>query len=196
MLDIPSQQRTAIATGRELTFGQAQRDMRHAYFGGAPGVFVSSLAWLAAGIVALSQPPARVVLALFAGGMLIHPLSLLLCKLLGRPGAHAKGNPLGALALESTVWMLLGMILAFGLSLWRAELFLPAMLLIIGGRYLTFATVYGMWLYRACGLALAAVGFALGALSAPMAVGAFTGAAIEMIFAAALYLPSRQDAGQ
>ncbi|MEH6434674.1 DUF7010 family protein [Massilia sp. DD77] len=173
------------------TFADAQRDMRHAYAGGAPGMLVSSLVWMGAGLVAMTGTAQNAVLALFVGGMLIHPLGMLLARLLGRPGNHAKGNPLGSLALESTVWMLLGFALAYSLSQWRSELFFPAMLLTIGGRYLSFATVYGMRIYWACGAALAAAGFLLAGKGAPMANSAFAGAAIELVFAVAIFARER-----
>lgn len=175
----------------KLSFADAQRDMRDGYLGGAPGMFASALVWLAAGCVALYDTPNRAVLALFAGGMLIHPLGVMLARLLGRPGAHKKGNPLGGLALEGTIWMLLGLALAYGISLWRSELFFPAALFIIGGRYLSFATVYGMRIYWACGAALAAAGWLLAAKALPMPAGAFAGAAIEACFAVAIYFMQR-----
>ncbi|MDB5951470.1 MAG: hypothetical protein JWR65_3325 [Massilia sp.] len=165
--------------------------MCYAYLGGAPGVLASALAWFTAACVAMYGTAQKAVLALFAGGMMIHPLGVLISKGLGRPGAHVKGNPLGNLALEGTVWMLLGLVLAYGLSLWRIDMFFPAMLLIIGGRYLTFATVYGMRIYWACGVALAAAGFLLSANFASPANGAFVGSAIELVFAVTIYVIDR-----
>ncbi len=179
-----------------MTLAQAQRDMRSAYAGGAPGVLASATMWFAAGCVALYSAPQKTVLALFFGGMMIHPLAVVIAKGLGRRGAHAKGNPLGALALEGTVWMLLGMVLAYGVSLWRIELFFPAMLLTIGGRYLTFATLYGMRLYWACGVVLAAAGYLLAASAASLAMGAFAGAAIELVFAILIFIGQRGAAPQ
>ena len=48
------------------TTEQAQRDMRVAYFSGAPGVFASAAVWLVAGAVALqataAHGPARVLM--------------------------------------------------------------------------------------------------------------------------------------
>ena len=87
---------------------KAQADMRFGYFGGAFGLFASAAMWLAAGGVAATGATKSAVIVLFVGGMLIHPLAVLACKLAGRPGAHARENPLGALALESTVILLLG----------------------------------------------------------------------------------------
>ena len=121
-----------------MTADQAQHDMRLSYFSGAPGMLASALAWVVAGVVALQVSASSAVLALFAGGMLIHPVGVLLCKALGRTGKHTKGNPLGALALESTGWLLLCLPIAYAVSQFNVKWFFPAMLFVIGGRYLTF----------------------------------------------------------
>ncbi|MDN3919313.1 DUF7010 family protein [Roseateles violae] len=172
----------------------AQADMRRSYLSGAPGMLASALAWLVAGAVALWGSPAGAVLALFAGGMLIHPLGVLLCRALGRPGRHAKSNPLGALALESTAWLILGLPLAYAVAQHHMPWFFPAMLLLIGGRYFSFQTLYGLRSYWACGAALALAGYLLAAAKAPPHLAAFAGAAIETAFAAALLLQSRRAA--
>jgi len=179
-------------TERHWTIADAQRDMRQAYWHGGPGVLVSGTAWLAAGLVALAGTPQQAILALFVGGMAIHPLATLVCRLLGRSGAHARGNPLAALAMEGTLWLLLGFALAYGLSLWRSELFFPAMLLTIGGRYLTFATLYGMRIYWIFGAALSGAGMLLANSGAPMAASALIGGAIEIVFGLAIWLAGRE----
>jgi hypothetical protein len=176
-----------------LTIADAQRDMRFGYLGGAPGMLVSALVWLAAGVVALYGAPMQPVVALFVGGMLIHPIGVLLTKALRRPGAHTKGNPLGALALESTIQMLMCLPLVYGAYLLKPEWIFPAMLLVIGGRYLTFQSMYGMRVYWACGAALGVAGYLLTKNGAPMAVAAFTGSAIEFAFAAFIYNMVRKD---
>jgi len=179
-----------------MQFEAAQADMRHAYFGGATGITTSALAWLAAAIVAHLVSPRGAIVALFIGGMFIHPAAMLLSKLLGRPGAHTKGNPLAPLAIETTVWLLLAIGVAFLASMQRPEFFFIAMLLTIGGRYFTFATLYGMRLYWVCGGVLAAAGFAAAALGAETRVIALTGGLLELLFAAVAFLKSRQvDAG-
>jgi hypothetical protein len=61
------------------------------------------------------------------------------------------------------------------------------MLLIIGGRYLTFQTIYGLRTYWACGALLGASGLTLALAHSPAVVGAFTGAAIELLFSAVLF---------
>lgn len=178
-----------------MTVRDAQADMRQAYGGGAAGLLASSIAWLAAGIVALTAGPRPAIATLFFGGMLIHPVGLLLVKFAGRSGAHRKDNPLGALALEGTVWMLLAFPAAFLLSFQRPTWFFLALLLTIGGRYLTFATLYGTRLYWACGALLALASFALFATDAPLASAAFTGAAIELVFSVVVFRATRGETG-
>ena len=84
---------------------------------------------------------------LFIGAMLIHPASVLISKIFGRPGNHSKGNTLGALAWASTLWLIFSLPLAYAVSLLRIEWFFPAMLLVIGGRFLVFGSLFGMRTY-------------------------------------------------
>ncbi len=167
--------------------------MRHAYFGGGPGVLAFALVWFSARLVALNYAADASILTLFIGGMFIHPAGLLIAKALRRPGAHSSVNPLGILALEGTVLMLLCLPLVYGVSRADLEWFSPAMLLVIGDRYRTFATVYGMRVYWAYGAVLACAGLFLVILHAPFAVGAFTGAAIEFVFACLIFWIERKQ---
>ena len=175
-----------------LSVADAQRDMRQAYLDGAPGILVSGSAWFAASLVCTALSPGQAVWALFIGGALIHPVSVLLLKALGRSGQHARTNPLGALALTTTFWMILSLPLAYAVSLLRIDWFFPAMLLVIGGRYLTFATLYGRRVYLAFGAALALAGYALARLDAAPATSAFTGAAIEVVFGLLILAQARR----
>ncbi|MDP2367815.1 DUF7010 family protein [Rhodoferax sp.] len=177
-----------------MTTDEAQRDMRFSYFSGAPGMLASAFAWLIAGFVALRGSPSSAVLALFAGGMLIHPVGVLLCKAMGRSGKHSKANPLGALALENTGWLILCMPITYAVAQYNVLWFFPAMLLVIGGRYLTFHTLFGMRIYWACGASLAFVGYLLAASKSQPHLAAFAGAAVEAAFAAAILLRARRAA--
>lgn len=177
-----------------MTIADAQRDMRYGYAGGAAGMFASAMAWCVAGLVALNGTPKQAVVALFIGGMLIHPVGVLLTKLLRRPGAHAKGNPLATLAMESTIMMIMCFPLAYGASLVRPEWFFPAMMMIIGGRFLLFATMYGMKTYWICGATLGIASWLLFKSGAPLPVGAFTGMSIEASFSVVIYGLVRKDA--
>ena len=167
----------------DMSVTEAQSDMRQSYYSGATGILASALAWfVAAGAAALTSPQ-KAVWALLIGGMFIHPVGLLICKLLGSRGTHTRGNPLGLLAGASTFWLIFCLPIAYLLSVRQPGLFFPAMLLIIGGRYLVFATIYGMRLYWALGLVLAGAGFALAPLNATAFVSALVGAVLEAIFA-------------
>jgi hypothetical protein len=174
-----------------MTLADAQRNMRDAYYGGAAGLFASGSIWLAAAIVTAVRDTRTGIVALLLGGMLIHPLAVLLCKALDRSGKHAPGNPLAPLAIESTVLLMLGLAIAFALSFSRADLFFPAMLLVIGGRYLVFQTLYGLRTYWLTGALLAAAGFgsAIGQLAPAAAAG--TGALIELILGAVILAGER-----
>lgn len=178
---------------QSTTITDAQREMRFAYYGGAPGMLTSATAWLVAGLVSVLVSPERAVWALFIGGMLIHPVSVLLAKALGRSGKHSAGNPLGSLALATTFWLVLSLPLAYAVSLLRIEWFFPAMLFVIGGRYMTFSIIFGTRIYSILGAVLALAGYVLGRANAAPEVSAFTGAAIEATFAAAVFVAMRRE---
>ena len=181
--------------------------MRFGYAGGAPGLLASALVWFAAaGVaartsgfhdsvdsVALAGSIQPAVLTLFGGGALIHPAAVLGARALGRPGAHTPANPLGRLALETTGLLFCGLAIAYGVARVAPAAFFPAMLLVIGGRYLTFATLYGLRHYWACGAALAIAGGTLAATGAPMVAGALGGALIELAFAALVFAAIRHE---
>ena len=170
-----------------VTLFQAQANMRDGYLNGAPGALVSGLVWLSAGAIAMRVSNQAAVYALLLGGALIFPLGVLLAKLLGRRGGHDADNPLGRLASEGTFWMLAGIAVAFALSTLRIEWFFPAMLLTIGGRYLTFQTIYGLRLYWVLGASLCGLGIALALVNVPPSTAALAGGFVEVLFAALLF---------
>lgn len=174
--------------------GDAQRDVRDAHLLGGTGMVVSGLIWLASGVVALLAPPATAMLALFLGGIAIFPLSMLVNRALGRSGLLAPGNPLGALAGESTAAMVLCMPLAFIAARVDPALYFPAMMALVGAHYLPFATLFGHRIYWALGGAMIAAAYLLVLGHAPFALGAFVGGAIEIAFAPLAYAQARREA--
>ncbi|MEJ8569396.1 DUF7010 family protein [Elongatibacter sediminis] len=170
-----------------ISISDAQRDMRFAYFNGATGAVTSATAWLIAAFVATFISATAGIVTLILGGMLIFPASILLCKIIGRPGKHSKSNPLAPLAIEGTFWMMLSIPVAIAAALYKVEWFFPAMLLFIGGRYFTFATLYGMKIYWAFGATLAASAVPLVVFEAPVVSGAYTGAFIEYVYGIAIF---------
>jgi hypothetical protein len=166
-----------------MSVSEAQNDMRDGYCSGGAGVLASALAWSVASGVAIASDTHKGILALLIGGALIHPVGVIFCRILGARGSHSRGNPLAQLAASSTVWLILCLPLAYALSFQRPEWFFSAMLLIIGGRYAVFATLYGMPVFWALGLILAATGLATGHLSTAAGAIAAAGASIELVFA-------------
>ncbi len=182
-----------MAISHSMSIAEAQRDMRSAYYGGAPGMFISAAVWSTAGVVSLLASPERAIWTLFIGGVLIHPISVLLTKVLGRSGKHSPENPFGSLALATTFWLLLSLPLVYAVSRIRIEWFFPAMLFVIGGRYLTFSTLFGNRVYWACGAALVLAGYVLGRANVMSHFGAFAGAALEAAFATAIFVAARRE---
>jgi hypothetical protein len=170
------------------TITQHQEDMRRAYHWGALGIVTSGLVWLAAAIVAYVNDPKNAVWTLFIGAMFIFPVGNVLDRLSGASGKHASDNPLGRLAMEGTIWMIMCLPAAYLLSRTNMSWFFPAVLMVIAGRYLTFATLYGTRLYWVLAALLAVAAYACVALKASPFVGALAGALIEIIFGIALFV--------
>lgn len=167
--------------------------MREAYYCGAPGVISSGTSWLVAGVVSFMVSAKVGILTLIFGGMIIFPVSIVFCKLIGVSGKHKKGNPLAPLAIEGTFWMLLSIPIAVGAAFYRIEWFFPAMLFVIAGRYLTFSTLYGRRLYWIFAVTLVASGWVLLGTNASAFSGAFTGAIIEYCFGAAIFVVYKRE---
>jgi len=172
----------------DLTLPQLQAQMRAGYGSGWTGIAASALAWAMAAGIAWQGSAQHAIWALLAGGALIFPASVVLGKLLGLPCTHPKGNALGSLAGASTFWLIFCLPIAWLLGQQQPAWFFAAMLLVIGGRYLVFASIYGLRLYWVLGLSLAAAGYALTALSASATTVAAAGAAVEAAFAMACAL--------
>jgi hypothetical protein len=170
-----------------MEISQAQRDVRSAFAGGAVGQAVSGAIWLASAALTAFVGARAGVVALVAGGALIYPLTQLLLKLAGRPGALPAGHPMQALAVQVAFVGPLMLPLVGAATLHRADWFYPAMMVAIGAHYLPFSFLYGMRLYLALAAAMVLPGIAV-ALYAPRwgaAAGAGTGALLLLAALAA-----------
>jgi uncharacterized membrane protein (UPF0136 family) len=170
-----------------------QLEVNKSHNHGATGIIVSGLMWLTASIVALNYSSKSAIWTLLIGGALIHPISTAINKLIGVTGRAEKSNPLVGLALEGTIFMLMCIPLAYGLSLQRAEWFFYSMLMIIGGRYLTFNTIFGNRIFWALGATLGLSGYFLFKLEAQPFISAFTGSIIELLFGVLILILSRKQ---
>lgn len=174
-----------------MTLAEAQDDSRRAFVGGGPGAFISGVVWLTAAFITRRHSVGLSFAVLFLGGMLIFPLAQLLSRFLFRRSPAQPDNPLGRVALESTI--------AMGGGLFTALLFLPLKpayvfpiaAIAVGTHYAAFRTVYGDYLFWVLGGLITAVGLVdiLGHASIPggpvLAVGM-----IEVIFAVILTVRS------
>jgi hypothetical protein len=173
---------------KDSTFRQAQTDMRKGYANGSIGIIVSGTIWLISAATSYIYSPTQAIWVLFIGGMFIYPVGVLLSKVMGVTGAHTKGNLLGNLAMEGTIFMLMCLPLAFVLSLQQPEWFFQSMLLIIGGRYLTFASIYGLKIYWILGGILGVAGYLLFYFGVPSFGSLLTGSFIEISFGVLMFL--------
>jgi hypothetical protein len=166
---------------------ELQRDMRRAYVNGGLGVLVSGIVWVAAGIVTQNITLQAGMATLFFGGMAIHPLSLLLEKLIFKREKAVTHNPLEMLALQTTPFLIIGLVIGFVVSNTHADWFFAIALLAVGGRYLVFQTIYGIPHYIVLGALLIAVGFVvIWFLSLPAYQVAIAGGVIELLFSLAI----------
>lgn len=114
---------------------------------------------------------------------MIHPLGIMLSKLCKRSGKHKKENSLSILALESTVILFVGLFIAYSVFQFRQIWFYPIMLMIIGGRYFIFSSIYGSRIFWLLGFLLSITGVVFILSAYPFYYGALVGGIIETIFA-------------
>lgn len=160
--------------------------MNRAYAGGGLGVVVSGLVWLASAVIWAQMGLSAGFAALFIGGVGIFPLSTALARMLGCPPPD-RANPLNRLALESTFALMAGILIAWVLLARQPALAIPAFAVIMGTRYFTFRTVYGVAGFWVLGGAIAAPGtLALLGRALPLGNLAAQVAAVELALGALL----------
>ena len=172
----------------------AQSAMRTAHVGGAPGVLVSGVVWVAAGLIWARYDVAQAFVVLFFGGMAIVPIGLFIARVLLRAPKPVQGNPLDRLGLESTFSLFAGLLIAYALLRISPAFVFPIMAITIGARYFIFRTIYSEGLFWALGTALTGVGVSalLGLVTWPTNIAVVVGV-IEVAFAIVLYVRFRQS---
>lgn len=158
----------------------AQADLRRAYVGGGPGAVVSGLVWLIAGWATGRHGTGAGFAHLFLGGMLIFPLSKLICRFGFGRANELPGNPGGTLVLESTAALIGGLIVAWLFLPLRSGLVFPVAALAVGTRYILFQSAYGDRAYWLLGTLVSAVALAGVALPASQAWTVWAVAGIEL----------------
>ncbi|KTE06142.1 DUF7010 family protein [Sphingopyxis sp. H115] len=161
----------------------AQHDLARAYAGGAPGVLVSGLVWLVAGAMWQLHGTMAAFAALFFGGMAIHPLGVLVERVAFNAPKATIGKPLETLAIEATVPLFAGVLIAWVLLVRAPDLAIPIFAAIVGTRYFLFRTMYGEIAYWALGAVFLLIAApSLFGFAWPVNIGFLIGVA-ELIFA-------------
>jgi hypothetical protein len=170
-----------------MNFNAAQNEMRRAYVNGGIGVLVSGIVWVIAGLVTQNISFQFGMVALFFGGMAIHPVAVLIERVAYKRNKVTAPNPMEMLALQTTPILFVGLFAGFLVSKDNPDWFFGIALLAVGARYLIFQTIYGMRHYAVLGFALIAVGFAAiwFVKMAPHLV-AITGGVAELFFSIAI----------
>ena len=143
-----------------MMISDVQADLRRAYVGGGPGAVISGLVWLLAGVATITHGLASGFGHLFIGGMLIFPLSKLVCRFGFGRANEMPGNPGGTLVLESTAALLAGLFVAWLILPLRPGLVFPVAALAVGTRYFLFQSAYGDRVYWLLAALISAAGLA------------------------------------
>lgn len=176
-----------------MIVSDAQRDLRRAYVGGGPGVFVSGLVWIAAALVEAGKGVGPAFAMLFFGGMAIFPVSAMASRLLFRREKEASVNPLGAIALESTIAMIGGLFAAWLFLRFQPDYVFPLAAIAVGTHYAVFRTIYGDLLFWVLGGLITAVGLVAIFDVVPIPGGPILAVGvIELLFAVLLTMRARR----
>jgi hypothetical protein len=176
----------------KLNIDEAQLDMCKGYACGSLGILTSGFIWLISCLVCYNYSSNKAIWTLLIGGALISPVSRALEKF-ARLKGHSIENPLKNLAMESTIWMIMCIFIAYGLSMQNTAWFFQAMLLIIGGRYLTFTTLFGKKIYWVLGASLGVSAYLLFQFQIQSLGSLLTGAIIEIVFGLLMYFNYRKS---
>lgn len=162
-----------------MLIADAQREVRTVYIGGFTGLLTSAVLWSIAAALATWGSTRQAIVVLIFGGVLIHPISQVLLRLLGGPWAISRQNPMRQLALQATWVIPISMPLIFGAMLHNRNWFFPGMMIAVGAHYFPFAFMYGMPHYMVLGGALVAAGLAVAIMfEQSFAIGGWVAAAL------------------
>jgi len=142
----------------ELSVERAQRELRNAFVGGGPGMLISGAFWLCAALVATQRGIAPAFTTLFVSGIFIFPLTALVCRFVFKRRAPDHANPIGRIALESTIAMISGLVVASLLLPLRPDWVFPIAAIAVGSHFFAFRSAYGDASFWLLGALLTALG--------------------------------------
>jgi hypothetical protein len=167
-----------------MSISDAQREMRSAFLGGFAGQLVTGILWAISAAVATWNTPEAGMVALFFGCMFIFPLTQVVLRLIGRPAAVSAGNSLGQLAKQIAFTVPINFLLVGAATLYRADWFYPAAMIVVGTHYLPFVFLYGMWQFGVLAALLIGGGVAIGLyLPGFFSLGGWLAAVAFIVFA-------------
>ena len=127
-------------------------------------------------------------LVLFAGGVLIFPVSTLLARVVFKAPRTDPANPLNRLALESTFVLMAGILIGYVLLVRSPAMAIPAISVVMGARYFTFRTIYGKAHYWALAAAICTLGtLALLGMALPLGNLALQVGVVEVVVSALIH---------
>lgn len=143
-----------------MGISDAQQDLRRAYVGGGPGVLVSAIVWMVATWTQHTQGVGAGFAALFFGGMLIFPVTKLVCRAGFQRENETSGNPFAMTVMESTIAMIGGLFAAWLFLRLEPALVFPLAAIAVGTHYFVFKTTYGDRLFWLLASIVTAIGCA------------------------------------
>lgn len=167
-----------------MEISEAQAELRSAFLGGFMGQLVSSILWAVAAGLATWGDPNHAIIFLVVAGMFIFPATQLGLRLIGRPGRVGPDNQLYSLGAQVAFVLPLSLPVVGAATLYRAEWFFPAFMIVLGAHYVPFVFLYGMRMFATLAALLWTGGVALGLwIEAPFATGAWATALALFVFA-------------
>lgn len=170
---------------------EAQSELRFAYRSASIGQIYSGLVWLVSAAAWTIISTTAGVVALLAGGFLIYPVTTLLSRAFGNPGAVSATNPLREASLTIPAVGVLTIPVAGAAGFVDIGWFYPAFMVVMGAHYLPFSHLYGMPVFMPLGGAMWIMGIAFAFWATEVSVlGAYmTGFALVVVgvWAARLY---------
>jgi hypothetical protein len=129
-----------------MHIADAQRENRIRFHGGFYGQLISGVLWLVSGFLAVTVGVKGAIMALVFGGFFIFPATESLVRLAGMKKL-SEANTLRYLGMQVALVLPFSMLLLFPVTLYRTNLFYPAMMILLGAHYIPFVFLYGMRLF-------------------------------------------------
>jgi hypothetical protein len=129
-----------------MNISDAQRENRFRFHGGFFGQLVSGVLWLASACLAVTVGVKCAIIAIVIGGFFIFPATESLVRLSGRKKL-SEANTLWSLGMQVAFVLPFSMLLLWPVTLYRTNLFYPALMILLGAHYIPFVFLYGMRLF-------------------------------------------------